>query len=50
MTCKGWVGKPRKQWQDGVKEDAIELLGTRAWRTEAKGREFWKQHIEEAKI
>jgi hypothetical protein len=43
------VGKPRKRWEDGMREDAVELLGIRAWKTKAKDREFWRQRIEEAK-
>jgi hypothetical protein len=43
------VGKPRKRWEDGVTEDAVELLGIRAWKSKAKDREFWRHRIEEAK-
>jgi hypothetical protein len=43
------VGKPRKRWEDGMREDTIMLLGTQAWKTKAKGRESSKQHFEEAK-
>jgi hypothetical protein len=41
--------KPRKRWENGAREDAIILLGIRAWKTEAKDREFWRQHIEKVK-
>jgi hypothetical protein len=40
IHSKRRVGKPRKRWEDGVREDAIELLGMRAWKIKAKEREF----------
>jgi hypothetical protein len=43
------VGKPRKRWEDAVREDSIKLLGTKAWKAKAKDRQFWRQRIEEAK-
>jgi hypothetical protein len=43
------VGKPRKRWEDAVREDSIKLLETNAWKTEAKDRQLWRQYIEEAK-
>jgi hypothetical protein len=49
IHCKIQVGELRKQWEDGVREDAIELLGIQAWKTKAKDREFWRQCTEEAK-
>jgi hypothetical protein len=42
------VGKPRKRWEDAVWEDSIKLLGTKAWKTKAKDRQFWRQCIGEA--
>jgi len=33
------VGKPRKRWKDGVREDAVALRGTWALKTKAKYRE-----------
>jgi hypothetical protein len=41
--------KPQEKWEDGVREDVVVLLGTRAWKTEAKDKESWRQRIEEAK-
>jgi hypothetical protein len=46
---KRCVGKPRKRWEDGVREDAVELLGIWAWKAKGKDTEFWRQRIEEAK-
>jgi hypothetical protein len=43
------VGKPKKRWEDAVQEDSVKLLGTKAWKTKAKDRQFWRQHIEETK-
>jgi hypothetical protein len=43
------VGKPRKSLEDGMTEDAIALLGTRAWKTKAKDRESWRQCMNKAK-
>jgi hypothetical protein len=43
------TGKPGKRWEDAVQEDSIKLLGTKAWKTKAKDRQFWRQCIEEAK-
>jgi hypothetical protein len=49
INCKRRKGQPRKRWKDGVREDAIMLPGTRAWKTKAKDRESWKQRTEEVK-
>jgi hypothetical protein len=38
-----------RRWEDGVRDDGVVLLGTRACKTKAKGRESWRQRIEEAK-
>jgi hypothetical protein len=46
---KGAVGKARKRWEDVVREDSVTLLGTKARKTEARDRQFWRQRIEEAK-
>jgi hypothetical protein len=35
------VGKPRKKW-----EDCIKLLGTKAWKTKAKDRQFWRPRLD----
>jgi hypothetical protein len=43
------AGKPRKRWEDAVWEDSYKLLGMKARKTKAKDRQFWRQHIEEAK-
>jgi hypothetical protein len=43
------VGKTRKRWEDAVQENFVKLLGTNVWKTKAKDRQFWRQHIEEAK-
>jgi hypothetical protein len=43
------VGKPRKRWEDAVQEDSVKLLGTKAWKTKTKDRQFWGQCTEEAK-
>jgi hypothetical protein len=43
------VGKPGKRWEDAVREDSVKLLVMKAWETKAKDRQFWRQHIEEAK-
>jgi hypothetical protein len=39
IHSKRRVGKCRKRWEDGVREDGIALLGTQAWKTKAKYRE-----------
>ena len=39
IHCKRWIGKPRKRCEAGVREDAVMLLGIRAWKTKAKDRE-----------
>jgi hypothetical protein len=49
IHCKRRVGNPRKRCEDGVREDAVELLRIWAWETKAKDREFWGQHIEQTK-
>jgi hypothetical protein len=49
IHCKRWVGKPRKRLEDAAREDAVGLLGIRAWKIKASDREFWRQCIEEAK-
>jgi hypothetical protein len=49
IHCNRRAGEPRERWEDGLREDAIELLGIRAWKTKAKRREFWRLRIEEAK-
>jgi hypothetical protein len=41
------MGKPRERWEDDVRQDAVELLGTRAWKTKVKDTERWKQRIEQ---
>jgi hypothetical protein len=41
--------KPSKRWEDGVRENAVMLLGIRARKTEAKDRESWRQYTEEVK-
>jgi hypothetical protein len=38
VHSKRRVGRPRKKWEDGVREDAIVLLVTQAWKTTAKDR------------
>ena len=43
------VGKCRKRWKDGVREDAVTLLGIQTWKTKAADRESWRQHTKEAK-
>jgi hypothetical protein len=39
------VGKPRKRWEDAVQDDSTKLLGTKAWKTKAKDKQFWRQRI-----
>jgi hypothetical protein len=34
------VAKPRKRWEDAVWEDCIKLLGSKAWKTNTKDRQF----------
>jgi hypothetical protein len=34
---------PRKRWEDGVREDAVVLFGTRVWKTIAKDKGSWRQ-------
>jgi hypothetical protein len=41
------AGNPRKRWEDGVREDAITLLCTLAWKAKAKDRESWRQCTED---
>jgi hypothetical protein len=43
------IGKPRKRWECGLRENVVEVLGIRARKTKAKNRESWRQRIEEAK-
>ena len=43
VHCKRRIGKARRQLDDGVREDAVMLLATRAWKTKAKDRESWRQ-------
>ena len=45
IHCKRRIGKPRKRWEDGMREDAVMLLGLLAWKTKAKGRESWRQRM-----
>jgi hypothetical protein len=43
-------GSPgRDRNMQAVWENSIKLLGMKAWKTKAKDRQFWRQHIEEAK-
>ena len=44
------VGTPRIQWEEVVKVDAKNLLGTRNWRTMARHRDDWKALIGEAMV
>jgi hypothetical protein len=46
---KSRVGKCRKRWKDGVREDAVTLLGIQTWKTKATDGESWRQHTKEAK-
>jgi hypothetical protein len=44
------LGKPRKRWEDAVREDSVKLLGTKTWKTNAKDKQFCRQRAEEAKV
>jgi len=41
--------RPRKRWEDGVTEDAQNLIGVRTWRRVALDRQCWRRKIKEAK-
>jgi hypothetical protein len=43
------VGRPRIRWEDAVRKDALQILGTRGWRRRAENREEWRQLLREAK-
>jgi hypothetical protein len=43
------IGKPRKRWEDKVRENAVMLLGIQPSKTKVKDEEFWRQRIKEAK-
>jgi hypothetical protein len=50
ICSKSRVGKCRKIWKDGVREDAVTLLGIiKTWKTKATDTESWRQHTEDAK-
>ena len=49
ISSKSRVGKCRKSWKDGVREDAVTLLGIQTWETKAIDTESWRQHTEKAK-
>jgi hypothetical protein len=49
VNCERQVEKQRKRWEHGERKDDVMLLGIRAWKTETKDRESWRQRIEEAK-
>jgi hypothetical protein len=38
-----------KRWEYSVWKDSTKLSGMQAWKKKAKDRQFWRQHIEEAK-
>jgi hypothetical protein len=44
------LGKPRKRWEDAVREDCLKLLGKKTWKTNAKDKQFCRQRAEEAKV
>jgi hypothetical protein len=35
------VGRPRNRWAEVVQRDALQLLGTRGWRSKAANRDEW---------
>jgi hypothetical protein len=43
------VGKPRKRWEDTVKEDSAILLQCRNWKLTAQNRNFWRQKLREVR-
>jgi hypothetical protein len=43
------VGKPRTRWEDVVRRDTSQILGTRGWRRGAEDREEWRQLLREAR-
>jgi hypothetical protein len=49
FTGRRPVGKPRKRWEDAVKEDAVSLLRCkRNWKLTAQNRNVWRQMLREA--
>lgn len=42
-------GKPKRRWEEAVREDAESLLKVKPWKTKAKDRDFWRRCINEAK-
>jgi hypothetical protein len=50
FTGRQPVGKPRKRWEDAVKEDAVSLLiCKRNWKLTAQNRNVWRQMLREAR-
>ena len=43
------IGRPNKRLEDGLKENAANLLGCRNWRVVSQNRYNWRQNIREAK-
>ena len=43
------VGRPRIRWEDVVKKDVLQILGTRGWRRRAENRDEWRHLLREAK-
>jgi hypothetical protein len=43
------VGKPRKRWEDAVRQDAVSFLRCRNWKLAAHDRTLWRKKTEEAK-
>jgi len=42
-------GRPKKRWEDGVKEDSVNMIGVRNWKEGAKNRENWRHLLGKAK-
>jgi hypothetical protein len=42
------VEKPRKRWQDAVKEESYRMLKWRDWEAKAQDREEWRSRIKKA--